>query len=131
MKKNNLYILIGLAAVGGFYFYMKIEKDKKKKEEEEKKSKEPILIQKQEESPLKSLVQAVKKVSKSKIKKTPVTITPVTIQQTDLPYDPLGFQSAVVNKEFLQKVKSGKVKKEKYNFPFLKPRTVKGIPDFF
>jgi LPXTG-motif cell wall-anchored protein len=126
MKKNNLYILIGLAAVGGFYFYMK----KKKKEivtaTMQEKIIEPVVIQKQEPNPLKSLVKAVKKISKPKAKPAQVTV-----QQTDMPFDPLGFQSNVVNKEFLQKVKSGKVKKEKYNFPFLKPRTIKGLPDFF
>jgi LPXTG-motif cell wall-anchored protein len=126
MKKNNLYILIGLAAVGGFYFYMKKKKKDIVTSSMQEKITEPVVIQKQEPNPLKSLVQAVKKISKPKIKQVPLTI-----QQTDMPFDPLGFQSNVVNKEFLQKVKSGKVKKEKYNFPFLKPRTIKGLPDFF
>jgi LPXTG-motif cell wall-anchored protein len=126
MKKNNLYILIGLAAVGGYYLYMKKKKKDIVTASMQEKIMEPVVIQKQEPNPLKSLVQAVKKISKPKIKKVPVTV-----QQTDMPFDPLGFQSNVVNKEFLQKVKSGKVKKEKYNFPFLKPRTIKGLPDFF
>jgi hypothetical protein len=126
MKKNNLYILIGLAAVGGYYFYMKKKKKDIVTASMQEKITEPVVIQKQEPNPLKSLVQAVKKISKPKIKQVPVKV-----QQTDMPFDPLGFQSNVVNKEFLQKVKSGKVKKEKYNFPFLKPRTIKGLPDFF
>jgi LPXTG-motif cell wall-anchored protein len=126
MKKNNLYILIGLAAVGGYYFYMKKKKKDIVTARMQEKIMEPVVIQKQEPNPLKSLVQAVKKISKPKIKQVPVTV-----QQTDMPFDPLGFQSNVVNKEFLQKVKTGKVKKEKYNFPFLKPRTIKGLPDFF
>jgi LPXTG-motif cell wall-anchored protein len=126
MKKNNLYILIGLAAVGGFYFYMKKKKKEIVNATMQDKIIEPVVIQKQEPNPLKSLVKAVKKISKPKAKPAQVTV-----QQTDMQFDPLGFQSNVVNKEFLQKVKSGKVKKEKYNFPFLKPRTIKGLPDFF
>jgi len=126
MKKNNLYILIGLAAVGGYYLYMKKKKKDIVTASMQEKITEPVVIQKQEPNPLKSLVQAVKKISKPKIKQVPVTI-----QQTDMPFDPLGFQSNVVNKDFLQKVKKGKVKKEVYNYPFLKPRTIKGLPDFF
>jgi hypothetical protein len=128
MKKNNLYIFIGLAAVGGFYYYMKQQEKKKQQEKNKQEEKiiEPVVIEKQEPNPLKSLVKAVKKISKPKAKPAQVTV-----QQTDIPFDPLGFQSNVVNKEFLQKVKSGKVKKEKYNFPFLKPKTIKGLPDFF
>jgi hypothetical protein len=123
MKKNNLYILIGLAA---FYYIMKKNKKDIVTVSMPEKITETVAIQKQEANPLKSLVSAVKKISKPKIK--PAT---VTVQQTNIPFDPLGFQSNVVNKQFLQKVKSGKVKKEKYNFPFLKPRTIKGLPDFF
>jgi LPXTG-motif cell wall-anchored protein len=68
MKKNNLYILIGLAAVGGFYFYMK----KKKKGTVTVADAEKITEQQFDEfsqdgtqkiEPLQNLIQSVKKVT--------------------------------------------------------------------
>jgi len=66
MKKNNLYILIGLAAVGGFYYFMK----KKKKGTVTVADPEKITKQQYDEfsgeskiMPLQNLINSVKKVT--------------------------------------------------------------------
>jgi hypothetical protein len=111
MKKNNLYIIIGLAAAGGFYYYMK--KNQKKKEEEKKKMEEVV-----KSSPLKKIVQAVKKIKNPVIKPTPVFKSS----------DPNLFQSNLFN-EAQKSLLNRPVKKEKYSFPFLKPRSVGNFPN--
>ena len=59
------------------------------------------------------------------IKKLPV-IKEKTNKQQDM-----FFQSSILNKDLLQYVKTKpSVKKEKYNFPFLKPRSINAIPSF-
>lgn len=111
MKKNNLYIIIGLAAAGGFYYYMK--KNQKKKEEEKKQMEEVV-----KSSPLKKIVQAVKKIKKPVIKPAPVTTTDnVNTFQSNL--------FAEAQKSLLTRP----VKKDQYKFPFLRPRTVGNFPD--
>ena len=111
MKKNNLYIIIGLAAAGGFYYYMK--KNQKKKEEEKKQMEEVV-----KSSPLKKIVQAVKKIKKPVIKPAPVTTTDnVNTFQSNL--------FAEAQKSLLTRP----VKKEGYKFPFLRPKAVGNFPD--
>jgi molybdopterin-guanine dinucleotide biosynthesis protein A len=114
MKKKNLYIIIGLAAAGGFYYYMK--KNQKKKEEEKKQIEEVV-----KSSPLKKIVQAVKKIKKPVIKKETVNTA-----ENNMPFTP---------SSFIEKISKGykpkPVKKEKYNFPFIKPRTVGNFPNTF
>lgn len=113
MKKNNLYIIIGIAAAGGFYYYMK--KNQKKKEEEKKQIEEVV-----KSSPLKKIVQAVKKIKKPVIKPAPVTTTDnVNTFQSNL--------FAEAQKSLLTRP----LKKEGYKFPFLRPRTVGQFPDTF
>ena len=112
MKKNNLYIIIGLAAAGGFYYYMK---NQKKKEEEKKQMEEVV-----KSSPLKKIVQAVKKIKNPVIKPAPVTTTDnVNTFQSNF--------FAQAQKSLLNRP----VKKEKYSFPFLKPRSVGNFPNTF
>lgn len=113
MKKNNLYIIIGLAAAGSFYYYMK--QKEKNKEEEKKQIKEVV-----KSSPLKKIVNVVKKISKPVIKKTPVkTTNNVNTFQSNF--------FAEAQKSLLTRP----VKKEGYKFPFLRPRTVGNFPDTF
>jgi len=110
MKKNNLYIIIGLAAAGGFYYYMKNQK----KKEEEKKQMEQVV----KSSPLKKIVQAVKKIKKPVIKPAPVT----TRENFNT------FQSNLFA-EAQKSLLTRPVKKEQYKFPFLRPRTIGNFPN--
>jgi LPXTG-motif cell wall-anchored protein len=64
MKKNNLYILIGLAAVGGFYYYM----TKKKKgtvfvPNPEKITEQEFNQSTEQPEPMQALLNVVKKIT--------------------------------------------------------------------
>ena len=132
MKKNTTYILIGLAVLGGAYYLIK----RKKKSSTVIVPEPESITQEQFEqtnqpSPLKSLVTAVKKVSK-KVKKPAAVIVQKPVQTPDKQmqsFDPLYFQGDIKNKDILKNYKP--VKAKPYNFPFLRPRVIKGLPDFF
>jgi len=63
MKKNNLYILIGLAAVGGFYYYMKKKKKGTVIVPEPEKITEQEFNQSQQAEPMQALLSVVKKIT--------------------------------------------------------------------
>jgi len=131
MKKNTTYILLGVAVLGAFYFIKRKKKGTVIVPEPEKITKQEF-EQTEQPSPLKSLVTAVKKVTK-KVKK-PAKVTAqkpaaAPAQQMQA-FDPLYFQGNIQNKDILKNYKP--VKAKPYNFPFLRPRAIKGtLPDFF
>lgn len=114
MKKNYIaYLLLG----GAVYYYIVNQKRKDKLKELELKTLAPIPQKKK-------IVDVVKKVLPV-IKKLPV-IKQKTNKQQDM-----FFQSSILNKDLLQYVQTKPtVKKEKYKFPFLKPRSINAIPSF-
>ena len=114
MKKNYIaYLLLG----GAVYYYIVNQKKKDKLKELEVKTLAPIPKKKK-------IVDVVKKVLPV-IKKIPVIKEKTNKQQN------MFFQSSILNKDLLQYVKTKPfVKKEKYNFPFLKPRSINAIPSF-
>lgn len=134
MKKNTTYILLGLAVLGGAWYYMKrkqrggtviVPEPEKITQQEFEQTEQP--------NPLKSLVTAVKKVSKKVKRPAAVTVRkPVAAPAKIMPkaFDPLFFQGDIKNKDILKNYKP--VKEKPYNFPFLRPRAIKGtLPDFF
>lgn len=114
MKKNYIaYLLLG----GAVYYYIVNQKKKDKLKELEVKTL-PLVEQK------KKIVNVVKKVLPV-IKKLPV------IKQEKNKQQDVFFQSSILNKDLLQYVKTKpSTKKETYNFPFLKPRSVNGYISF-
>jgi len=135
MKKNTTYILIGLAVLGGAYYFMK----KKKKGIVTVSMPENItqeqFEQTEQPSPIKSLVKAVKKVS-NKLQKPKQVMT----KQMQTVFDPMYFQGNIQNKDILKNYVP--VKSKRSNFS-LRPKgasafdsrgaiSIKGIiPNFF
>lgn len=125
MKKNTTYILIGLAVLGGAFYYMKKKKKGIVTVSEPENITQEQFEEKKQPSPIKSLIKAVKKVTKQ-VKK-PAQPAP---QQMKTGFDPLYFQGDIKNKDILKNYKP--VKAQPYNFPFLRPRAIKGtLPDFY
>lgn len=65
MKKNTTYILIGLAVLGGAYYYMKKKKKGIVTVSEPEKITQQEFEQTEQPSPLKALVNVVKKITKA------------------------------------------------------------------
>ena len=114
MKKNYIaYLLLG----GAVYYYIVNQKRKDKLKELELKTLAPIPQKK-------NIVNVVKKILPV-IKKLPV-VKKSTNKQQDM-----FFQQSILNKNLLDYIKTKpSAKKEMYNFPFLKPRSVNGSMSF-
>lgn len=65
MKKNTTYILIGLAVLGGAYYYMKKKKKGIITVSDPEKITQQEFEQTEQPSPLKALVDVVKKITKA------------------------------------------------------------------
>jgi len=65
MKKNTTYILIGLAVLGGAYYYIKKKKKGIVTVSEPEKITQQEFEQTEQPSPLKALVNVVKKITKA------------------------------------------------------------------
>jgi LPXTG-motif cell wall-anchored protein len=63
MKKNNLYILLGLAALGGAWYYMKKKKKGTVTVPEPEKITEQEFNQSQQAEPMQALLSVVKKIT--------------------------------------------------------------------
>ena len=112
MKKNYIaYLLLG----GAVYYYIVNQKRKDKLKELELKTLAPIPQKKNIVNVVKKILPVIKKL-------------PVVKQSTNKQYDPLYFQSSIFTKEVLKKAKP--IEKPKYNFPFLRPRSVNGSMSF-
>ncbi len=108
MKKNYIaYLLLG----GAVYYYIVNQKRKDKLKELELKTLAPIPQKK-------NIVNVVKK------------ILPVIKQKTNKQQD-MFFQQSILSKNLLDYVKTKPIaKKQAYNFPFLRPRSVNGSMSF-
>lgn len=112
MKNYLTYLIIA----GGLYYYFA---NKKKQDQLKQLQIKPL-------EPIETKPKILKNIAKKVIPK----VLPVIQKNFNEKFNPLSFQSKLINKDFLQKVKDFKETKKPYNFQYLRPGTIKGtFPD--